>query len=47
MASRQVSLNSVLQFLRRSPKCLSQSEVIAKNANLVEDVEILPPFKFC
>ena len=52
LASRQVSLNSVQRFQRRSRKCLSQSEARAailiglKNTNLVEDVEILLPIKF-
>ena len=55
IASRQVSLNSLQQFQRRSRKCLSQSEDRAaalffsigpKNTNLVEDVEILLPVKF-
>ena len=56
LASCQVSLNSVQRFQRRSWKCLSQSETRAailffwsapKNTNLVEDVEILLPVKFC
>ena len=56
LASCQVSLNSVQRFQRRSRKCLSQSEARAailflwsawKNTNLVEDVEILLPVKFC
>ena len=54
LASCQVLLNSVLQFQRKSRKCLSQSEARAaifsnrpKNTNLVEDVEILIPVKFC
>ena len=55
LASCQVSLNSVRRFQRRSRKCLSQSEARAailffpigpKNANCVEDVEILLPVKF-
>ena len=55
LASCQVSLNSVQRF-QRSRKCLSQSEARAaifffptgpKNTNLVEDVEILLPVKFC
>ena len=55
LASCQVSLNSVQRFQRRSWKCLSQSEARAailffligpKNANLVEDVEILLLVKF-
>ena len=49
------SLNSVLQFLQRSRKCLSQSEarvailffpIGSKNTNLVEGFEILLPIKF-
>ena len=55
LASCHVSLNSVQQFQRRSPKCLSQSEAraailffrSARKTNLVEDVEILLPDKFC
>ena len=57
LASCQVSLNSVQRFQRRSRKCLSKSEARAailffqkigvKNTNLVEDVEILLPIKFC
>ena len=54
LASCQVLLNSIQQFQRRSWKCLSQSEARAvvfriglKNTNLVEDVEILLPAKFC
>ena len=56
LASCQVSLNSVQRFLRRSRKCLSQSEtraaillfsIVPKNTNLVEDVEILLLVKFC
>ena len=56
LASCQVSLNSIQRFQRRSRKCLSQSEARAailffligpKNTNLVEDVEILLPDKFC
>ena len=54
-AFRQVSLNSVQRFQRRSRKCLGQSEARAailfffispKNTNLVEDIEILLPVKF-
>ena len=49
LASCQVSLNSLQRFLRRSRKCLSQSEareailfftIGRKNTNLLEDVEI-------
>ena len=56
LASCQVLLNSVQRFKRRSRKCLSQSESPAailffligpKNTNLVEDIEILLPVKFC
>ena len=55
LASCQVSLNSFQRFQRRSRKCLSQSEARAailfpispKNTNLVEDVEILLPVKYC
>ena len=56
LASCQVSLNSDQQFQRRSRKCLSQSEPRTaisffrsglKNTNLVEDVEILLPVKYC
>ena len=56
LASYWVSLNSVQRFQRRSRKYLSQSEARAailffwlarKNTNLVEDVEILLPIKFC
>ena len=55
LASCQVLLNSVQQFQRRSWKCLSQSEtgrssfflIGPKNTNMVEDVEILLPVKFC
>ena len=51
----QVSLNSVLQFYRKSKKCLSQTQAGApscfsdppKNTTLVEEVEILLPVKFC
>ena len=55
LASCQVSLNFVQRFQRRNRKCLRQSEARAailfffyqrgKNANMVEDVEILLPFK--
>ena len=56
LASCQVSLNSVQRFQRRSRKCLSQLEargghldfpIDKKNTNLVEDVGILLPVKFC
>ena len=55
LASCQVSLNSVQRFQRRSRKCLSQSEASRyfifpmgpKNTNLVEDIEIFSPVKFC
>ena len=57
LASCQVSLNSVQRFQRRSRKYLSKLEARAailfffsiglKNTNLVEDVEILLPVKFC
>ena len=56
LASCQVSFNSVQRFQRRSRKCLSQSEARVaifcfldrpQNTNLVEDVEILLPVKFC
>ena len=56
LASSQVSLNSVLQFQVRGRKCLSQSEAKAvisffqsarKNTNMVKDVDILLPVKFC
>ena len=55
LASCQVSLNSVQQFLRRSRKCLGQLEArvailffrsAQKNTNLVEGIEILLPVKF-
>ena len=57
LASCKASLNSVQRFQRRSRKCLSQSDARAgghlvflispKNTNLIEDVEILLPVKFC
>ena len=55
LASCQVLLNSGQWFQRRSWKCLSQSEAraailflrSAQNTNLVEDVEVLLPVKFC
>ena len=56
LASCQVSSNSVQRFQRRSRKCLSQSEASAaillfrsarKSTNLVEDIEIFFPVKFC
>ena len=55
LAFRQVLLNSVQWFHRRSQKCLGQSEdraailflISPKNASLVENVEILLPVKFC
>ena len=54
LASRQVSLNSIQRFQRRSLKCLSQSEAraailflrSAQNTNLVEDIDIMLPVKF-
>ena len=53
--SCQVSLKSVQRFQKRSRKCISQSKAgwlpwisdRRKNTNLVEDVEILLPVKFC
>ena len=56
LASCQVLLNSSQWFQRRSWKCLSQSEarvailffpLTRKNTNLVKDVKILLPVKFC
>ena len=56
LASCQVLLNSVQQFERKNPKCLSQWETGAailvfpigpKNTNLVEEVEILFSDIFC
>ena len=56
LASCQVSLNSVQQFERNSLKCLNPIRgqgshlvfpIDLKMTNLVEDIEILLPVKFC